>query len=181
MGGPKGELRVGGIPILACLIDRFQWSGPTLLVTAPGRERPPGCERFDREVTDSTAGEGPLRGVLTALAATDTDVLVVTTCDMPRVEARQLAWLVDALVQRPGASLLMPSHDGQLEPFPLALRRTALPLLSEHFDRGGRAMQSIRAIPGAVEVRAPGEWSDDIWTNLNTPADVAALESLDFS
>ena len=38
-----------------------------MLVTAPGFERPPGFERFGREVVDPIAGIGPLRGVLTAI------------------------------------------------------------------------------------------------------------------
>ena len=38
MGYPKGELRLGGRPILPVLLERFAWEGPTLLVTAPGRQ-----------------------------------------------------------------------------------------------------------------------------------------------
>jgi molybdopterin-guanine dinucleotide biosynthesis protein A len=176
MGGPKALLRVGGRPILAYLLDRFRWAGPTLLVTAPGRERPPGAELFGREVIDPTRGEGPLRGVLTALEAATTEVAVVTTCDMPRVDAQQLAWLADELSTRATSQILMLTRDGRIEPFPLAIRRATLPLLREHFDRGGRSMHSIVDIPGAVTVRAPAEWSDDVWTNVNTPDDLAAFD-----
>ena len=54
------------------LLEQLGWLAPTLLVTAPGREKPPGREHFAREVVDAVAGEGPLRGVLTALEATET-------------------------------------------------------------------------------------------------------------
>lgn len=175
MGGAKALLRIGGAPILEYLLDRWVWDGPTLLVTAPGRERPPGGERFTRETTDATAGEGPLRGVLTALAAAETDIVVVATCDMPRIERRQLAWLVDALAKRLGASLVMLSNTRGIEPFPLAIRRAALPSLTKHFDRGNRSAHSLMDIAGAAHERAPIEWSEDVWTNLNSPADVAAL------
>ena len=178
MGRPKGELRVGGTPILTYLLDRFAWPGPTILVTAPGRERPPGAERVDREVTDPVAGEGPLRGVLTALGATETELLVVTTCDMPRIEGRHLVWLAEEIGRHRDAQIVMLSHGGQPEPFPLALRRTALPLLTDHFARGGRSMHSILQISGAVLLPAPDVWSDTTWANLNTPGDLADFRDL---
>ena len=67
MGQPKGLLTLKGQPILDYLLDALAWPGPTLLVTAPGREHPPGWERFDNEAADPESGGGPLRGVLTAL------------------------------------------------------------------------------------------------------------------
>ena len=67
MGFAKGELNIDGRPILSHLLERFAWPGWTLLVTAPGREHPSGWEGFTREVSDPEAGQGPLRGVLTAL------------------------------------------------------------------------------------------------------------------
>ena len=76
MGRPKGELLVRGRPILVHLVEQLAWRGPTLLVTAPGRERPAGGERFDREVVDAVAGEGPLRGLLTALEAATTEIVL---------------------------------------------------------------------------------------------------------
>ncbi|MDB5911273.1 MAG: hypothetical protein JWP34_5390, partial [Massilia sp.] len=66
MGKAKGLLRVGpepGQPILGYLLNRLAWRGPTMLVTAPGRDHPPGWEQFDRELIDPEAGGGPLRGV----------------------------------------------------------------------------------------------------------------------
>ncbi|MDQ3440490.1 MAG: molybdenum cofactor guanylyltransferase [Planctomycetota bacterium] len=176
MGGPKGELRIEGKPILGYLLDRFRWDGPTLLVTAPGRERPAGCERFGREVTDPVAGEGPLRGVLTALAAVETEMLVVTTCDMPRVGARQLAWLTDELSRRPDAPLVMLSRDSQLEPFPLGIRSSAIAIVTTHYARGARGMRSLATLEGAAVITAPDDWPAEAWTNLNTPADLAAFE-----
>ena len=176
MGRPKAELRVGDRPILCWLLDRLRWDGPTLLVTAPGRERPPGAERFTREVTDPTGGEGPLRGVLTALEAVETETAVVATCDMPRVGPRQLEWLATALAHRPAAPALLLSRAGNLEPFPLALRRSALPSLSALFASGERAVHSLQDLERAVVLPAPHDWSNDVWINLNTPADLAALE-----
>src|SRR3954467_6767125 len=77
MGKPKGGLLIDDRPILEYLLDRFRWPGPTLLVTAPGREHPPGCQRFDLEAVDPVSDAGPLRGILTALENATTDQVVV--------------------------------------------------------------------------------------------------------
>src|SRR5690242_5929498 len=103
MGKPKALLHVRGQPILQYLLARFRWPGPTLLVTAPSRERPPACERFDREVVDPVPGQGPLRGVLTALDSIATETLVVATVDMPEVSPAQLQWLLEQLDQHPAS------------------------------------------------------------------------------
>ena len=69
MGFAKSHLVLDGTPVLLRLLDQLAWPGPTLLVTARGREHPPGWKRFDRELTDCVDGEGPLRAIQTARAA----------------------------------------------------------------------------------------------------------------
>src|SRR3954470_6533758 len=90
MGKPKGLLKIGNQPILTYLLKRFNWRGPTMLVTSPGRERPPGTEGFDLEVVDPVEGMGPVRGVMTALENSKTDFLIVASVDMPLVGREQL-------------------------------------------------------------------------------------------
>src|SRR3954453_11465685 len=97
MGRPKAELLIHGKQILQHLLEQMAWDGPTLLVTAPGREHPPGWERFDREVVDPVAGLGPLRGVLTALEQAATAIIVLTTVDMPAIPISQLDLTIDHL------------------------------------------------------------------------------------
>src|SRR5688572_7399 len=101
MSRAKSLLHVNDRPILEHLLERFAWPGPTLLVTAPGRERPPGVGRFTREFADPIAGQGPLRGILTALENAMTSRVAFAAVDMPLVERHHL----DDLVARPGTSL----------------------------------------------------------------------------
>ncbi len=97
MGAPKGVLALDGRPILERLLDRLDWPGPTLLVTAPGREHPPGWRLFTNEATDPVAGEGPLRGILNGLEHASTEEVVVVPVDMPNVTRAPLAWLAARL------------------------------------------------------------------------------------
>src|SRR5205814_2693612 len=97
MGRPKALIEIARRPILHALMDQLDWPGPTALVTAPGREHPPGWQRFSREWVDPVAGIGPLRGVLTALENLSTPMLLVVTLDMPGIHRRHLRRLVEHL------------------------------------------------------------------------------------
>src|SRR5437016_62554 len=116
MGKPKGELLVGEQSILRYLFGRFAWDGPTLLVTAPGREHPPGWEMFTAEAIDPVANLGPLRGMLTALEHATTPQVLLTTIDMPGLSAVQFGWLVERLADHPDALGLMTRRFEQIEP-----------------------------------------------------------------
>jgi molybdopterin-guanine dinucleotide biosynthesis protein A len=172
MGRPKAELRVDGRPILEYLLDRFAWPGPTLLVTAPGREHPQGWDLFDREASDVAAGEGPLRGILTALEVVPPGTtLIVATCDMPGFSGAQLHWLAEALSAHRDAHGMLLRRAGRIEPFPSVFRAAALPLLRDQLSRGRRAVHGLASLDGFDVVDAPGDWGEEVWMNLNEPAD----------
>jgi molybdopterin-guanine dinucleotide biosynthesis protein A len=177
MGKPKSLLTIGGRPILTMLLERFRWPGPTLLVTAPGRTSPPGAEGFGREVVDAMADGGPLVGICTAMEHLATELLIVTTVDMPGVGAGQFRWLEQTI--KAGELGVMGSRmiDGkiQIEPFPSIFRREAAGPLQAHFQSGHRSVHSILRDPRFVAVATPGDWPSSVWANLNYPADVEAF------
>jgi molybdopterin-guanine dinucleotide biosynthesis protein A len=175
MGRPKGELVIDGRPILAFLLDQLQWSGPTLLVTAPGREHPPGHERFNREVTDPVAGLGPLRGILTALEHVTTPIVIVATVDMPEVVPTQLAWLRERAVELWDGEGVLITRGAMIEPFPSIFRQSAAPLIAARIDAKQLSVQRLVDDPSFIAVEAPHEWGEDVWTNLNRPEDVEAF------
>jgi molybdopterin-guanine dinucleotide biosynthesis protein A len=177
MGRPKAELRIGGRPILEYLLDRWRWDGPTMLVTAPGRERSAGSERFMREVSDRVAGAGPLRGVLTALEAATTPLVIVTTCDMPGMGIEQFQWLMDRLRARDDLLGVMCRRGKTIEPFPLALRASARDEIRQRYVAGLRSTFRLTEDPRFIALPAPAEWPKACWTNLNTPADLAAFDA----
>ena len=171
MGQPKADLRVGERPILAYLLDRFDWPGETMLVTAPSRRSPPGTELFDREVVDPVDGAGPLRGVLTAFEHLNTPLAIITTIDMPCIEATHLRWLIEQY--DPGETLgLMLRHGAQIEPFPLICRADAIDAIRARFSAGERSVISLASHGDVRVIDVPREWNESVWTNLNTPEDV---------
>lgn len=177
MGGPKGLLRIGGQPILEYVLDQVKWPGPTWLITAPGKEHPPGWERFDRELHDPIGGLGPLRGVLTALDELRTPLLVVMTVDMPGVGNAHLTWLLAQLNLRPEwLGVMCRRRDAgieKVEPFPLALRSEARPVIENRLAAHRRSMMGLLEEPGFIDIPAPAEWDAAVWTNLNDADDFA--------
>lgn len=181
MGTPKGRLKVRGRPILEYLLDRFAWAGPTMLVTAPEREHPPGWRRFDVEVSDPASGLGPLRGVLTALEHLTTPALVIATVDMPLVEPPHLLWLAEQLLGIPDGSGVFPSHftgeTCRTEPFPCALFGRAACAVREKLLSDRRSVVALQHCDGFTAIPVPCDWPSSVWTNLNHPAEFTAFEA----
>jgi molybdopterin-guanine dinucleotide biosynthesis protein A len=179
MGMPKGQLCIGNQPILEYLLDRLNWPGPTMLVTAPGREHPPGATRFDREASDPVEGLGPLRGVLTALENATTSRLFVLTVDMPGIGRTQLEhFLRSADEAELGAMYERKAPDSVIEPFPLLVRCEAQSVVRRRINAGQLSVARLRDEPGFTTVQASGEWDDRVWTNLNRPADLERFRPL---
>jgi molybdopterin-guanine dinucleotide biosynthesis protein A len=178
MGGPKGALALDGRPILERLLDRLDWPGPTLLVTAPGREHPEGWRRFTSEVTDPVAGQGPLRGILTALEHALTDDVVVIPVDMPNITSAPLAWLTARLGENEAAVAVMVERNGRVEPLPAVFRAgPARMLVRGHLADGRLALHRLAASSKVAVVPASSEWPVDFWVNLNTPSELAAYRA----
>lgn len=178
MGVPKGLIRIGNQPILEFLLDRLKWPGPKALITAPGREHPPGWQKFDAEVVDPVAGLGPLRGVLTALEHATTEWVAVITVDMPGVRREQIEDLIECIsVDALGAVFeRLPEAGGRfIEPFPLLVRTRAAGLLEERIGRGKLSVVGLIQEEDFSMRAARDEWKDDIWRNLNRPDDLQAF------
>lgn len=180
MGTPKGLLRVGQRPILQYLVEGLAWPGPVWVITAPGAEHPPGWDLCDREWTDPVAGLGPLRGVLTALEQLDSTELVVTPIDMPRMSAEILQWMLHQLRTGGDVAGLMCRRHGEsgrlVEPFPLALRLKARPVIRARLGAGSTSVRSLLEDPAFVCVDLPAQFPPDCWLNLNYPEDLRKLQ-----
>ena len=180
MGLPKAHLKVRDVPILSWLLQQWEWEGPKLLITAPDREHPPGYEGFHREAVDAVADQGPMRGAITALDACETETTVIATCDMPLIQRHQLIWLTEQLAERPAISGVFIARERgnrtNIEPFPCALRKTALTLLQARLAAGDAAMHSLSAHPQFKLLAPPDDWPGETWLNLNHPKDLQALD-----
>jgi molybdopterin-guanine dinucleotide biosynthesis protein A len=180
MGIPKGMLKIKARPILSHILANANWPGPTLLVTSPSRQSPPGAEEFDAEAVDPVAGLGPMRGVLTALENAQTEAVIVCAVDMPAMNGEVFRWIAEQLIRKPAAHGILIERilNGkvQIEPLPAAFRRSARQLLVQRIASGKRSLCGL-AVSDAIEVvQAPQHWTT-FWENLNYPHDLSRWEN----
>jgi molybdopterin-guanine dinucleotide biosynthesis protein A len=175
MGQPKSLLQIQGRPILEMVSSQSDWHGPTLLVTSPSREHPPGWKLFQHEVVDEVGDQGPLRGLLTALRACRTRWLITTTVDMPSIAREHLDWLHRQLhsAYAPKCGLMLGIGE-RIEPFPSIWRNDCASSIESMLNRGERSMRGLAKEPWVAIVQTPADWPAEVWTNLNNPDDLRA-------
>jgi molybdenum cofactor guanylyltransferase len=107
-------------------------------------------------VADDVPGAGPLGGLLTALAATDSPVVLVVACDLLTPSAPAMGATVEALLGRPDADVALPMRDDQAEWLHAAWRRrTVADPLAARFAAGERAVHRAVAAAGLRAVNVP--------------------------
>jgi molybdopterin-guanine dinucleotide biosynthesis protein A len=122
-------------------------------------------------IPDLYPGEGPLGGILTALAHSEAEWNLVVACDMPGVTAEFLRSLLER-AEAAGCDVLMPhGPSGHPEPLCAVYRSGARGTIEGHFGRGVRkvtaALEGLRVEAWAVSQVAHFE-------NVNTPEEWAS-------
>ncbi len=164
MGRDKSLLDVDGQPLIAHVIAQLDpWLAPVLIsANAPDKyaflQRP--------VIPDAVTGQGPARGIASALAASPRGRNLVVACDIPRIDRALGRSLVQALE---GADVAVPvDPQGHLEPLFAAYRRRAAPALRTLLDAGGRRIADAYA---GLRVRRLVPEPNRRLVNLNTRAD----------
>jgi molybdenum cofactor guanylyltransferase len=175
MGEDKALLKLGGVPlILRTARLAAPLVGSVTVVGPPERYAALGL----RVLPDREAGQGPLRGIATALAHTASDWNLVVACDLPYLTAAWLEHLVSRAVASSSAAVLPQSAAaGMLLPEPLCAmyHRRAGPAIEAALERGVR-----KVTDGLAGLRLdwipPAEWkafdsSGRLFKNVNAPED----------
>ena len=144
MGTDKALLEVDGVALAVRVADALRAAGAARLL-AIGGDLDALAALGVEGIPDQHPGEGPLGGILTALAAVDEDVVVVLACDLPDPDPAAIRAVVDALGE---ADVAAPP--GEL--LHAAYHRRAERHLADAFAAGERAPR--RAVEGlrVVEV-----------------------------
>jgi len=141
---------------------------------------------FDREllaqlpiasIVDRYERRGPLGGLLSAMATLTTPRVFAIAADMPNVDAALLDRIEAAW--QPGDEAVVPGYDldGERHIEPLAALYDRLAFIRE----GTRVLEdgrgSVRRVVERLKTRLHGGEERSLFTNLNTPADYAALQA----
>ncbi len=168
MGQDKALIQVDGQPLIARLTQQLApWLDEVLIsANEPGRYAFTGLP----VIPDRRAGQGPLMGIASALAASPCERNLVVACDMPWVD-RALAR--ELLARLAAADVVVPvDPEGRYEPLFAAYRKTAAPVMFDALAAGKRRIwdtyRDLRVERLPLTVR-------DLPVNLNTPADLQAF------
>lgn len=156
MGVDKATLVVVGKPMADRVIDALARAGaePTARVGGPAGE-----------VADMHPGEGPLGGVLSALAWSPHEITVVAPCDLLAPSPSAFASLAAALADAPSAGAAVVAPD---QPLPAAFRAGACDVLARAFAGGERSLRQALGAVHLVTVALP----PDAIADADTPADL---------
>jgi molybdopterin-guanine dinucleotide biosynthesis protein A len=122
-------------------------------------------------VADLYPGEGPLGGILSALASGFAAWNLIVACDMPELSAKLLEELLDAAERSDAEALLPCGPSGMLEPLCAAYHRSSYGALDAAFARGIRKVTAAFGGLRVIEWPVPERLS---LQNVNTPEDWAA-------
>jgi molybdenum cofactor guanylyltransferase len=145
-------------------------AGTAVLVGTAGGE-----SRFGYAgIPDLYPGEGPLGGVLTALAHTNAEWNLVTACDMPGITTELLRCLLDQAEASVADAILPAGPSGDPEPLCAVYSAASRTTMETAFRAGCRKLRSALAGLRTVVLRVDGVAP---FQNVNTPEDWAGYAS----
>ena len=169
MGCDKAFLRIEDEPLWQRQLNVLEELAPEKIFLAG----PPRDEWCDYEVlADAFKNTGPLGGLTSAFRACPTPLLLVLAVDLPKMTGD---FLRDLLTEGCG---IVPQLNERFEPLAAVYPKTALPVAETHLSHGEYSMQKFVEACVAQRLVRPKRVSPDdapLFTNLNTPKDLAAL------
>jgi molybdopterin-guanine dinucleotide biosynthesis protein A len=172
-GGDKGLLPFRGKPLFAWAVDALKQVTDTILVNA-NRNRDEYAALGYPVIADATGSyEGPLAGLLSAMKAAHTPYVLTVPCDSPLIDGALLERLWTRLTLENAD--LCAAHDGtRLHPVFLLAKTSLAPSLEAYLAAGERKIDLWLARHKLV--LADYRDHPELFANVNTPEDLAALE-----
>ena len=178
MGRDKGLLELGGVPLIlrtARLLESFV--SDVTIVGSPRRYAALGLSAIEDDAYAEgrdKSRSGPLAGIATALAATNSRWNLIVACDLPYLSAEWIDWLLSRAARSRGEAVV-PQTERGMEPLAAVYRRECGAPLATALAGGVRKVSD--AIKHCrVDLVYPREWrridpSGLILRNMNSPGD----------
>jgi molybdenum cofactor guanylyltransferase len=138
MGTPKAQLEIGGQTLLQRILDALALAGlPEAVVVGGDQSWSAGATW----VPDEYPNEGPLAGLVTALAHVSTPWILLLSCDLVAADPNQLSYLIEHA--NSATDVVVPDHLGKLQLLHALYRRSALTGSANRFRDGERRLGSV--------------------------------------
>jgi len=170
MGTDKSMLPVDGRPMIEQVCRQLRGTFAKVLISADD------VEKFSflglDVVPDRVPDQGPLMAIASALDATDSELNLIVSCDVPEI---RLPVVRRMLAEADGVDAVIPlTDDGKEQPLFAVYRRSALRYIEEALESGGRRLSHMY---GFCKVRFLGLDGTNWFANLNTMDDYEQFRS----
>jgi molybdopterin-guanine dinucleotide biosynthesis protein A len=164
MGTDKASIEFDGSTLLeraVCVLSDVFSS----VVVSGGEVAPAGA----RVIADLVPGLGPLGGLDTAYRAAGGRDVFLLAVDMPFVDAETVRAIADPPIS--AMSARVPVADGRVQPLCAVYGSGLGPIVRDRIEGRHRSMESLF---GVVDVEEITGLDDEVFTNVNTQADLEA-------
>ncbi len=166
MGRDKALLKLDGVTLVERSLAKLRIVCDEVAIAGGAAE----LHQFARVVPDTTAGSGPLGGIVAALEQSSHEWNLFLPVDAPFVPVACLRALLEAAVEGTADAVVAQSHE-RLQPLCCALSRKMLPGLRRELEAGRWKVAPAQQSAGVVRVM---EFAEVQWfANLNSPAEYA--------
>ncbi|MED4753257.1 molybdenum cofactor guanylyltransferase [Brevibacillus choshinensis] len=176
MGTPKELLKWRGGTFLSELVKEISLLGMPCLVVSNTPERLP-AETIDwtkvQVTSDLVPSSGPVSGLVTAFRATEEEVLLVLSCDLPFMDREQIRKLCEYASGLNEWDVVVANVQGRLHPLCALYHRRTQPVWEQALRDGQYRL--MRTLDG-LHVKLTPEGLLDEWAvfNANTPVEYEA-------
>src|SRR5271157_31665 len=174
MGSDKALLSFRDQTLLARTLEKAAAVAEKVVIIGP-RER---YATYGDVVEDIYAGCGPLSGIHAALGASETDLNLVLSVDMPLMTVEFLRWLLEQALHA-SELIVVPDALGGRQPLCAVYRRPLLAVAEQALKNGDYKIGHLcPRVPTSyiweAEIRGAG-FSPDVFRNVNTIEEYEAL------
>ena len=176
-GRDKALLDFDGETLLARAVRTLRSVADEVLVLGPPERAAQAAGA--RVIPDERPGDGPLPALATALRAMRGERMVAVATDMPLINSRLLAYLLD---RSQGFDVTVPRVGGRTQQLHAVYARTSLPAIEEQLRRNDlkidRFFGSVRTLLIEEDEIARLDPEFRSFRNINTEADWSELQAL---
>ena len=170
MGHDKAMIEHEGVTLLQLGIERLRPLAREVIVIGDPEKY---AEHWSHVIPDDSPGDGPLRGIATALKHARYVKVLVTACDMPSINDRLLIQLKNALDN--GGDAIVPRHAGKVEPMAAAYHKRSLESFENCLSKGSyRLSDALVTVDTHFMDIVPGKfgWPLNLFRNIHSPSDL---------
>jgi molybdenum cofactor guanylyltransferase len=175
MGRDKAFIEVSGIPLWRRQLEVLRALHPSeVFLVGPVRDE--WLENDVEIVADAVPDSGPLGGLVAAFRHCRATHLLVLAVDLPNITTAFLRELASECATKNG---VIPIRDDRFEPLAAVYPKLSLSLAENLLSARTLSLQTFarRAVnEGLLKTRAITDGEERLFTNLNTPTDLAAIE-----